>query len=103
MALRLTAARQQNPAQTLHVAESTAMLFCDEVGKMELFCPEFVQAVPRLLEGPVLVVARVALRGNGLIAEVKTRSDVRMVRVTAENRDGLPRDLEVWARELASR
>ena len=34
----------------------------DEVGKMELFCPAFVAAVPRLLDGAVPVVLTVLLR-----------------------------------------
>lgn len=68
----------------------------DEIGKMELLCPQFVEVVPRLLDGPVPVVATVALRGGGLIAAVKARADVRLVDVTAENRDRLPGELEAW-------
>jgi nucleoside-triphosphatase len=75
----------------------------DEVGKMELFCPDFVAAVPRLLERAVLVVLTVAEKGQGLIAQVKARANVRLVRVTEANRDGLPEELERWVREgLAS-
>jgi nucleoside-triphosphatase len=70
----------------------------DEVGKMELLCPEFVDAVRRLLDGPVPVLATVALRGEGLIAEAKARADVRLVEVTLENRVSLPAELEAWAR-----
>jgi len=40
---------------------------------------EFKEAVPRLLDGPVPVVATVALRGGWLIAKVKARPDVRVV------------------------
>src|SRR5262249_27327526 len=58
----------------------------DEIGKMELFCPAFVEAVRRLLGGPVPVVATVAMKGGGLIAEVKARPDVRIIEVTEENR-----------------
>jgi nucleoside-triphosphatase len=74
------------------------LLIVDEVGKMELLCPEFVDAMPRLLDGPVPVLATVALRGGGVIAEVKARKDVRLVEVTPEARDRLPADLEAWAR-----
>jgi len=42
----------------------------------------------------VPVVATVALKGQGLIATVKARQDVRLVRVTNDNRDGLPEELE---------
>jgi nucleoside-triphosphatase len=76
----------------------------DEVGKMELLCPAFVEAVPRLLDGAVPVLLTVAQKGQGLIAQVKARADVRLVTVTEENRDGLPEELECWVRDrLGSR
>jgi nucleoside-triphosphatase len=70
----------------------------DEIGKMELYCPGFVEAVRRLLDGPVPLLAMVAMKGGGLIAEVKARPDVRLVEVTPANRAGLPVELEGWAR-----
>jgi nucleoside-triphosphatase len=74
------------------------LFIVDEVGKMELLCPEFVEAMPRLLDSPVPVVATVALRGGRLIAEVKARNDTRLVEVAPESRDRLPAELEAWAR-----
>jgi nucleoside-triphosphatase len=71
----------------------------DEVGKMELFCPAFVEVVPRLLDGAVPVVLTVAQKGQGLMAQVKARADVRLVTVTDANRDGLPEELERWVRD----
>ncbi len=70
----------------------------DEVGKIALFCPAFVEAVPRLLDSAVPVVLTVAQMGQGLIAQVKARTDVRLVAATEENRDGLPEELEWWVR-----
>ncbi len=70
----------------------------DEIGKMELFCPAFGEVMPRLLDGPVPVVTTVALKGQGLIAQVKTRQDVRLIQVTGQNRDALPGQLERWLR-----
>ncbi len=70
----------------------------DEIGKMELPCPEFVKAVPRLLGGPVPVVATVASRGGGLIAGAKARPAVRLLEVSRSNRDGLLAEPEAWAR-----
>jgi nucleoside-triphosphatase len=78
-------------------AGSVDLFVVDEVGRMELLCPAFVGAVPRLLGGPVPVLATVALRGGGLIAQVRARPDVRLIEVTAANRDGLPAELEAWA------
>jgi nucleoside-triphosphatase len=71
----------------------------DEVGKMELLCPAFVEIVPRLLDGEIPVVLTVAQKGQGLIAQVKARADVRLVTVADQNRDGLPEELERWVRE----
>jgi hypothetical protein len=82
-----------------HPADEVDLFVMDEIGKMELLCPKFVRAVPRLLKGPVPVVATVAVRGGGLIAEVKARPDVRLVEVTSGNRDGLPEEVERWVRE----
>jgi nucleoside-triphosphatase len=84
------------------LAGDVDLFVVDEVGKMELLCPEFVQTVPRLLGGPVPVVAAVAMKGGGLIAAVKARADVRVVEVTERNRDGLPAELEGWARGRTS-
>jgi nucleoside-triphosphatase THEP1 len=66
---------------------------------MELFCPAFVEAVPRLLDGAVPVVLTVAQKGQGLIAQVKARADVRLEAVTMENRDTLPEELERWVHD----
>lgn len=77
---------------------SSDVLIVDEIGKMELFCPAFVAAVPRLLDGLVPLVATVALTGKGLIAAVKVWGNVRVVHVRDDNRDGLPEELERWLR-----
>jgi nucleoside-triphosphatase len=79
------------------VAEADAYLI-DEIGKMELFCPSFIGAVTRLLDARVPLIATVALKGAGLIAEVKKRPDVRLAQVTAANRDVLPSELAAWLR-----
>jgi nucleoside-triphosphatase len=70
----------------------------DEIGKMELFSPAFVEAVPRLLDGSAPVLATVAFQGPGLIATVKTRSDISLVQVCLANCERLPHDLELWLR-----
>jgi nucleoside-triphosphatase len=80
------------------VAEVDVYLI-DEVGRMELLCPDFVVAVPRLLDEAVPVVLTVAQKGQGLIAQVKARGDIQVVTVTKENRDGLPEELDRWVRD----
>jgi nucleoside-triphosphatase len=83
--------------------DGTVDLFLiDEIGKMECTCPAFMTAVRRVLDGPVPVLATVALRGGGFIAEVKARPDVGIVAVDPVNRDDLPERLAAWLRQLAS-
>lgn len=72
----------------------------DEIGKMELHCPAFTAAVPRLLAGPLPVVATVGWKGPGLIAEAKARTDIRLIQVSTQNRDDLPAELAKWLREV---
>ncbi|MFC1764003.1 nucleoside-triphosphatase [Planctomycetota bacterium] len=69
------------------------LFLVDEIGKMECFCSGFVNAMKRLLEQNVALVATVSQGGKGLIAEIKTRDDVELITVTAKNRDSLPQTL----------
>jgi nucleoside-triphosphatase len=70
----------------------------DEIGRMECLSPLFVAAVWRLLDSPTTLVATVALRGDGVIAEVKQRPDTEIWTVTRENRDDLPARVLAWLR-----
>jgi nucleoside-triphosphatase len=65
----------------------------DEIGKMECFSVHFVAAVRQILDGPSPVVATVALKGGGFIAEAKARPDVHVWGLTRANRDVMPRRL----------
>ncbi len=71
----------------------------DEIGKMECHCPQFIEAVRRLLEGPVPVVATIALRGGGFVAEVTSRPDVQVVEVIQGNRQTLPGQIAAWVKQ----
>jgi nucleoside-triphosphatase len=71
----------------------------DEIGKMECHCPQFISAMRKLLSEPIPVVATIALRGGGFIAEVKSRPDVRIVEVTQANRQALPAQIAAWVKE----
>jgi nucleoside-triphosphatase len=68
------------------------LVVIDEIGKMECFSSLFVDRVRELLDGPTPLLATVALKGSGLIAEVKRRPHVTLVTVTDENRNRLPQD-----------
>jgi nucleoside-triphosphatase len=81
--------------------DSADGLLIDEIGQMECSCPAFTAAMRRVLEGSVPVLATVALRGGGFIAEVKARPDVRIIEVAPGNRDDLPERLATWLRGQA--
>ena len=72
---------------------SVDLFLIDEIGKMECFCPRFVEAMNALLDLDVPLVATVSLHGKGLIQEVKQRKDVDIVTVTPRNRDSLPKQI----------
>jgi nucleoside-triphosphatase len=71
----------------------------DEIGKMECHRPQLIEAVSRLLLRPVPLVATIALRGGGFIAEVKNRPDVQVVEVTNGNRQTLPEQIAAWVKQ----
>lgn len=62
----------------------------DEIGKMECFSARFVRAMKALFDSRRPVVATIAARGTGFIAEAKRRKDVEVWTVTRQNRDALP-------------
>ena len=68
----------------------------DEIGKMECLSPRFVAALRALLDAGRPVVATVAQRGEGFIAEVKRRPDAECWQVTTTNRDGIPERVVQW-------
>lgn len=71
----------------------------DEIGKMECLSTTFVAAIRALLASPVHLVATVAARGGGLIAEVKARPGAALWQVTHANRSSLPAQVAAWVRE----
>ena len=69
------------------------MFVIDEIGKMECMSPVFAAAITRVLDGRVPVLATIAAKGEGFVAQVKARPDVEIVEVMAANRDRLPDEL----------
>lgn len=65
----------------------------DEIGKMECLSDLFVEWATRALDSGLPVLATVAAKGGGFIGSVKSRSDVEIIHVSAENRNGLPEAL----------
>lgn len=65
----------------------------DEIGKMECFSMRFVETVERLFDSGKIVVATIAIKGEGLIERVKGRHDCSIFEVTVGNRDRLQGEL----------
>lgn len=82
----------------LAISDRLRVYLVDEIGRMECLAPGFAAAMHRLLESSKLVVATVALRGGGLIAEAKARADAQIWEVTRESREAMPGRVLGWLR-----
>ena len=74
----------------LAARRGTKLYLIDEIGKMECLSERFIASIRGLLQGKIPVVATVARRGGGFIAEVKRREDCELWTLTRANRDALP-------------
>ena len=79
-----------NPAVDLYLV--------DEIGRMECLSQRFIAAMRALLESRTLVVATIAQRGGGFIAEAKQTNGAELWEVTHANRDALPDRAVAWLR-----
>src|SRR5262249_46836411 len=80
-----------------------AVYLVDEIGKMECLSSAFVEAVMRLLDSGRPLIATVAQRGAGFIADVKRHPDAELWQGMRETRDGLPARLVRWLGGLWTR
>ncbi len=71
--------------------ENADVIVIDEVGKMEVESPNFVQAVKDALEAdkPLILTLHKKSR-NPLLQDIRRRDDVRILEVTQVNRNLLP-------------
>lgn len=63
----------------------TQLFVIDEIGKMECFSKEFVGVIRSLFKSDKSVLATVALKGSGLISEVKDYPDIKLFNLTRHN------------------
>ena len=86
---------QEEPQEEEELEEDgqTDLFVIDEIGKIELYSPLFIERTRQLLDGQTRILGTVAIRGTGLIEQVKQRADTRIVEVTEDNRDQLPNSL----------
>ena len=61
----------------------------DEIGKMECFSARFRNVVLELLDSERWVIATIALKGGGIIEEIKRRQDMRLFEINFGNRESL--------------
>jgi nucleoside-triphosphatase len=76
--------------------EEGAIYLIDEIGKMECLSRAFTDAVAMLLDSACPVIATVAQRGGGFIAEVKRHPRGELWEVTRSNRDAMPGRIVSW-------
>lgn len=67
---------------------------------MECCSQRFIAAVRKLLTSHCLVVATIAIRGGGFIAEVKQRTDIEQWEVTLKNREEVAERALAWLRAM---
>ena len=65
------------------------LIIIDEIGKMECLSDKFERILKETLVSDKWVIATIALKGSGLISEVKRRQDVKLFEMTQRNRDAL--------------
>jgi len=71
----------------------------DEIGKMECLSDLFVSGMTSLLESAKPVVATVALKGGGFIAEVKQQAGVTLWEISERNRNEMPARVISWLQQ----
>lgn len=70
-------------------APETCLIIIDEIGKMECLSPKFKRLIKEILNSEKILIVTIALKGGGLIEEMKRRDDIRLFEITEKNRDSL--------------
>jgi nucleoside-triphosphatase len=65
------------------------LIIIDEIGKMECLSEQFKKLLKAILDSEKWVIATIALKGTGLITEVKERQDVKLFEITKRNRESV--------------
>jgi nucleoside-triphosphatase len=90
------AAIDEASEKTLFARRGARVYLIDEIGKMECLSQRFVTGMRDLLDSGPVVVASIASRGGGFIAEVKKREDCELWTLTGANRDAMPERMLAW-------
>lgn len=65
------------------------LIIIDEIGRMECASEKFKELLEEILSSEKRLIATIALKGGGLIAEIKKRPDVKLLEMTRGKRDSL--------------
>jgi nucleoside-triphosphatase len=66
---------------------STHLIVIDEIGKMECLSDRFKNLLKKIFDSGKLLIATIALKGGGLISEIKERQDIKLFELASHNRD----------------
>ena len=70
-------------------AQRGQVIVIDEIGKMECFSDLFKKTLIQVLDSPNCVIGSIALKGDRFIQSIKERDDVRLILISAQNRNML--------------
>jgi len=74
---------------SIKLEDAGGIVIIDEIGKMECLSQKFKMLLRLLLNSHRLVIATIALKGSGIIAEIKKRDDIGLFAMTKSNREFL--------------
>lgn len=76
----------ENFLSSIPILESPSpFILIDEIGKMECLSDRFKKLLIQVIDSEKMVIATIPLRGEGFIAEIKKRPDVRLFEITEQN------------------
>lgn len=76
------------------------LIVIDEIGKMECLSRQFIALMQDVLDSEKPLIATIAQRAGGFIAEVKERGDIELFEVTQANRDSLAESISEYIQEV---
>jgi nucleoside-triphosphatase len=84
---------EETALPSLELRPEISLYVVDEIGKMECLSKPFVEAMQKLAESDVPLLATVALHGSGFIEDIKSHPRTTILHVTRENRDEMPKTI----------
>ena len=72
---------------------SARLMVIDEIGKMECLSDQFKNLLKKILDSDKCLIATIALKGRGIIEEIKKRKDVKLFEITQSNRNSMLSDV----------